>query len=463
MQTFPSAQFDGDMGLPRIVAGPRGLPVLGSLLDFKKDYPGFMTKMARQYGDVARYRLGNLTLYQVNAPQGVQHILQDKHHNYIKGEYWDSLRQFAGNGLIVSEGTFWLRQRRLMQPAFHRQRLYPYGEVIQEAAGEMLERWCFLAASGQPVDISHEMTKLTMQVVTRALFSTQVTDEGNDISEAVTTVLDHANYLFATPFYPSLAVPTIRNLRARRAMERIDQVIYKIIAERRQLETHSNDLLSLLMEAKDEVSGDGMSDRQLHDEALTIFIAGHETTSVALTWCLYLLSQHPEVEKRLRNELEEVLGRRAITMEDLPALVYTRQVLDETLRLYPPAWASNRSSLADDEICGYRIPANSVVVFSPYVIHRDPHLWREPESFDPDRFTPERCAERHRFAYFPFGGGPHQCIGMGFALVEASLALASILQQYRLELAPGHTVGLKPSITLHPKGGMPMFIHPASD
>jgi cytochrome P450 len=246
-------------------------------------------------------------------------------------------------------------------------------------------------------------------------------------------------------------------------MERIDRVIYKIIAERRQPGTHSDDLLSLLMDVKDEASGDGMSDQQLHDEALTIFIAGHETTSVALTWCVYLLSQHPEVEKRLRGELGEVLGGRAARMDDLPALVYTRQVLDETLRLYPPAWASNRSSLSEDEICGYRIPANSSIVFSPYVIQHDPSLWEEPEAFDPDRFTAERCAERHRFAYFPFGGGPHQCIGMGFAVVEATLVLATILQHYRLELAPDYTVELKPSITLHPKGGMPMFIRPVPD
>ena len=454
---------DGHVSQPMISAGPRGLPILGSLIDVQKDYLGFMTRVAKQYGAVARYRLGNLTLYQVNSPEGVQHILQDKHHNYIKGEYWDSLRQFAGNGLIVSEGAFWLRQRRLMQPVFHRQRIHQYGDVISEAIHDMLERWCFYAASRQSIDITREMTHLTMQVVTRALFSTQVSDEGNDISEAIATVLDHANYLFATPFYPSLAVPTPRNRRVRRAMERIDQIIYKIIAERRQLGTHSNDLLALLMEAKDEDSGEGMSDRQLHDEVLTVFVAGHETTSVALTWCLYLLSQHPEVERRLQGELDGVLGGRDPTVDDLPALTYTRQVLDETLRLYPAAWASNRNTLADDEICGYFVPANSVVVFSPYVIQHDPHLWEKPETFDPERFSPEHAGERHRFAYFPFGGGPHQCIGMGFAKVEAQLVLAAIMQRYRLKLVPGYTAELKPSITLHPKGGMPMFLRAVID
>ena len=439
--------------------GPRGLPLLGNLHEIQKDYLGFMTRLAREYGDVARFHLGNLTLYQVNSPQGIQHILQDKHHNYIKGEYWDSLRQFAGNGLIVSEGAFWLRQRRLMQPVFHRQRIQEYGDVIQQATNALLERWCFYAASRQPVYIDREMTKLTREVVTRAMFSAQVDDESNEISEAVTRVLDHAKYLFATPFYPALSVPTPRNLQARRALERIDRIIYKIIAERRQSANPPNDLLSLLMDAKDESSGEGMSDRQLHDEVLTIYLAGHETTAVALTWCLYLLSQHPGAEGRLCDELEHVLGGRAPTVDDLPALPYTRQVVDETLRLYPPVWASNRSTLAEDEICGYSIPAGSVVLFSPYVVHHDPRLWDEPEAFKPERFAPEVAVERHRYAYFPFGGGPRQCIGMGFALVEATLVLASVLQHYRAQLLPSHTVQLKPSITLHPEGGMPMILH----
>jgi cytochrome P450 len=450
-------------GTPKTASGPRGIPMLGNLIEIQKDYPGFLLRVAQQYGDIARYRLGNLMLYQVNSPEGVQHILQDKHHNYIKGEYWDALRQFAGNGLIVSEGSFWLRQRRLMQPVFHRQRNYQYGEIINEACHQLLERWCFIAASRQPIDINHEMKRLTMQVVTRALFSTQVSDDRGEISDAITTVLEHANYLFATPFYPSLAYPTPRNIRVRRAKQQIDRIIYKIIAERRVNGAHSSDLLSLLMEARDENNGEGMSDQQLHDEVLTLFVAGHETTSVALTWCLYLLSQHPEVERRLRDELQAVLGGRPLTIDDLPTLGYTRQVIDETLRLYPPAWAFNRSAMADDEICGYFIPANSVVIVSPYVIHRDSRLWEKPESFDPERFAPERSAGHHRFAYFPFGGGPHQCIGMGFALVEATLVLAAILQQYRMELAPGFTVGLSPSITLQPEGGMPMILHPVED
>lgn len=211
MRTISSIRREGQVHQPRLAAGPRGLPLFGNLIDVQKDYLGFMMRVARQYGEVASYRLGNLSLYQVNSPQGIQHILQDKHHNYIKGEYWDSLRQFAGNGLIVSEGSFWLRQRRLMQPVFHRQRIHQYEEIINNASNTLVDRWCFIAASRQPVDINRELTHLTMEIVTHALFSTQVSDEGNEISEAITTVLDHANYLFATPFYPSLAVPTPRN------------------------------------------------------------------------------------------------------------------------------------------------------------------------------------------------------------------------------------------------------------
>jgi cytochrome P450 len=348
----------------------------------------------------------------------------------------------------------------MAQPAFHQRRVTAFGDLMTDATLAMLERWRPSVAQRQPLDVATEFMHLTLEVATRALFSASVERDVDAIGRAITTLLNEVTFRFTFPFYPPLKVPTPRNRRFLAAQATLDGVIYGIIAERRRQPGEHDDLLALLMEARDEKTGEGMSDRQLRDEVITLFVAGHETTANALSWSSYLLSTHVAVARKMRAEVDEVLQGRIPTAADVPNLPYTRMVIDETLRLYPPAWITNRRAIEDDTICGYRIPADAIVSISPYVTHRDPTLWQNPEGFDPDRFAPERSSRRPHFAYFPFGGGPHQCIGKGFALLEATLVLALLTQRYELHLAPGRRVETVAMATLRPRYGMWMTAHP---
>jgi cytochrome P450 len=461
MKTSASVAADPLHSSARRVPGPGGQPLVGSMFDFQKDRLGFIMGLAREYGDVARYSLAHLTFYQVNHPAGVQRILQENNHNYVRGFVYDSLRGMVGNGLVTSDGDFWRRQRRLMQPVFHRQNLAAFGAQMTEAAREMLARWEPHERSGQPIELTHEITDLTMKIVTQALFSSAVGDETGSIGRAITVILEGVAYRFDVPFYPPVSVPTPRNRRFVAAQRLVDQVVYGLIEQRRKAPDDRGDLLSLLMEAQDADTGERMTDKQLHDEVLTLFIAGHETTANLLAWAFYLLSMHAHTQRQLHAEVAQVLGGRAPTMADLPQLEVTRRVIEETLRLYPPAWIFNRSAVEEDELCGYHIPAGAIVTVSPYVTHRLPEFWENPEGFDPERFSPELAHNQPRFAYFPFGGGPHQCIGQSFAQTEAQLILATIVQRYRLDLVPGRVVEPVAAVTLRPRTGLPMTLHAA--
>jgi cytochrome P450 len=345
-----------------------------------------------------------------------------------------------------------------MQPAFHRKRISAYGTIMTDATTKLLERWQSYAQQDSSLDVAEEMMSLTLQIVGKTLFSLDLSDETNTIGAAVTTLLKLlGNYVYA-PF-PPLSIPTSRNRRLLAANRSLEQVIYRIIAERRQQSTDTGDLLSMLLLARDEETGQGMNDRQIRDELMTMLLAGHETTANTLAWTWYLLSQHPEVEQRLYTEVDEVLGGALPTVEHLSDLKYTNMVLEEALRLYPPACILSRKAIADDELCGYPIPANSMVLVSPYAIHHHPSYWPDPERFDPERFTPEHIAERPHYAYFPFSSGPRMCIGSSFAMMEAQLILATIVQRYRLCLVPGHPVEPQMLVTLRPKYGLKMTLH----
>jgi cytochrome P450 len=444
----------------RVPSGPRGNPVLGSIGDLYRDRLRFVLDVASTYGDVAQYRVAHMRMYQVNSPAGVERLLHDNHRNYSKDvATFGTLRLFLGNGLFTSDGDFWRRQRRLAQPAFHRRRVAAFGELMTDATLEMLDRWRPLADRDQPLDVGAEFSRLTMEVVTRALFSTSVEGDIGKVGRAIATLLDEVTFRFTFPFYPPLKVPTPRNRRFLAARATLDEIVYGIISGRRRSPGEHDDLLALLMEARDEDTGEGMSDKQLRDEVITLFLAGHETTANALTWASYLLSTHVGVARRLRAEVDEALGGGIPTAADLPDLPYTRMVVDETLRLYPPAWITNRRAIEDDTVCGYRIPADAMLSISPYVTHRDPVLWENPEGFDPERFAPERSAARPHYAYFPFGGGPRQCIGKGFALMEATLVLALLANRCELYLVPGRKVETEALATLRPRYGMWMTAH----
>jgi cytochrome P450 len=415
--------------------------------------------MAHQYGDVVRIPSVLGSFYLVNHPDGVKRILQENHRNYDKNTFdYNILKSLLGTGLLTNDGPSWLQQRRLMQPNFHRQRVMAFGTLMTDASLVLLERWKNHMQEGQTLDIVQEMMHLTLYIIGQALFSLDLSAEGATVGRAFATasrlLIEHTY----SPWIP-LSVPTPRNRRYHQARQEMSNVVYSIIRTRRQSSEDKEDLLSMLLHVRDEETGEGMDDRQLHDEILTLMLAGHETTSNALSWTFYLLAQHPDVEQRLHQELHDILGGRAPTVNDLPNLPYTQWVIAEAMRLYPPAWATTRHALADDEIEGYRIPADSVIVISQYLTHRHPDFWEKPDVFDPERFSPERSASRPHYAYFPFGGGPRLCIGNTFAMTEAQLILATIAQHYTLRLVPGIHVELEPLITLRPLHGLAMMLH----
>lgn len=416
--------------------------------------------MIRQYGDVVRIPTILGSFYLVNHPNGVKHVLQENYKNYDKDTLdYHILRSLLGKGLLTDDGSSWLQQRRLMQPAFHRQRVMAFGTLMTSATCTLLERWENHLREGQALDVAPEMMRLTLSIIGEALFSLDLSTESTTVGPAFTTANRLLTEHMYSPWIP-FSVPTPRNRRYHQARQELSNVVYSIIRMRRQDNEDKEDLLSMLLHVRDEETGQGMSDRQLHDEVLTLMLAGHETTATALCWTFYLLSQHPGVEQRLHQELHDTLGGRVPTVTDLPNLPYTQWVIAEAMRLYPPGWSVLRHALADDEIEGYRIPAGSTMVISQYTTHRHPTFWEHPDTFDPERFSSERSAGRPHYAYFPFGGGPRLCIGNTFALTEAQLILTTIAQHYTLRLVSGTRAEPEPLITLRPRHGLSMTLHP---
>jgi cytochrome P450 len=433
--------------------------LLGSVSDLRQDPLRYSLDMMRSYGDVVRMRFLFWPAYLVTHPDGIKHVLQENYRNYRKDHsIYRMLRPLLGRGLVTNDGDSWLHQRRLIQPAFHHRQLAALSQLMSEEALAMQGRWQGILGDGQPLDIASEMSHLSLRIAGRALFSTSSDTEMKSVDQAVATVNDIFATVLSAP-YPLLHLFLRSRRRLQGARQALDRQIHTLITQRRQQNGARKDLLSLLLTARDEETGERMSDQQIHDEVITLFMAGHETVALLLTWTWYLLSQHPDVEQQLHRELETVLGGQQPTVEHLPALPYTRSVLEEALRLYPPAWIFARRAIADDEIGGYTIPAKSLVILCPYMTHRHPALWKDPEVFDPLRFTPEHSAGRPSYAYFPFGGGPRLCIGNHFALMEATLIIATLGQRYRLRLISGHTIEPTALFSLCPRGGMPMTLH----
>ena len=436
----------------------RGSLLFGNLRDLTRNRLGFGAEMQRRYGEVVSYRLGLIRFTLISHPEHVKHVLQDNHRNYTKGFVLrNMLAPLLGEGLFTAEGEHWLRQRRLMQPVFHRTRIDAFGEIMTAETLKMLDRWGQYAETDRPLDIAGEMMRLTLTIVTRALFGADLGERARQIDHAFSTASEHLTYRFDHPLYPPTAVPTPRNRRFRAALRALDGIVYDLIAERRRTGEDTGDLLSMLVFARDEETGASMSDRQLRDEVMTLLLAGHETTANALTWSWHLLSRHGEAEARLHAEVDTLAGR-VPTVSDLRRVPYARMVVEEAMRLYPPVWLTHRQAIGDDKIGGFRIPAGRIVVVAPWVTHRRPDIWPDPEAFDPERFSTERSAERPRGAYIPFSLGARQCIGMGFALTEAQLALLTAAQRFRLCQPPGHMVEPEPLLTLRPRGGLPMLV-----
>jgi cytochrome P450 len=427
--------------------GPRGAYGLRNLFRFATDQLGFLRELADGYGDVVEIHMLGRPWFLINHPEDIETCLVKEARSMGRDEYVTVLQRALGLGLLTSDGDLWKRQRKLMSQAFVPKRIQSYADTMVSVTGAAIRSW----KNGEEINLHAEMSRITMEVVAEVLFGAGVgATDGETVRAAMEVINEfYANSPEAVLKLPAW-IPTPRNARMKRAVAQIDELIFRIIARRRAGEPR-DDLLGTLLAAQDD-DGSKMTDRQLRDEAVTLFLAGHETTALALAHTFYLLSKNPEVARKLHAEIESVLGGRAPTAADVKALVYTDRVLKESMRLFPPAWTTGREALADIEVRGHRIPKGAQLLFSQWVVHQDPRWFPNPEGFDPDRWSSERVADLPRFAYFPFGGGPRVCIGNHFAMMEASLLLAVIAQRFRLDLLPGQRLELAPSVTLRQKG-----------
>jgi cytochrome P450 len=426
--------------------------VLGYLA-FRRDPLHYLTRLAREHGDIVYFNVGSQRAYLLNHPDLVRDVLVTRQDHFRKGRALQRSKRLLGEGLLTSEGEHHRRQRRLAQPAFHRKRIESYGDVMTAYAARHAARW----RDGASVDIAREMMRLTLAIVGKTLFNADVEEDADDIAGALAEIMELFNMLLLpySEYLEKLPLPQTR--RFERARAKLDSIIYRIVEERRHDTEDAGDLLSMLLAARDEEGdGSGMSDQQIRDEVMTLILAGHETTANALSWTWYLLAQHPEVEKKLHAELDEVLdrGRRLPAVEDLPRLRYTEMILSESMRLYPPAWVVGRLAIKDYEVRGYVVPAGSLVLVSQYVMHRDARFFTDPERFNPQRWTPEAKESRPAYSYFPFGGGARRCVGEGFAWMEGVLLVATVASRWRMRLDPQHRVETYPRITLRPRRGI---------
>lgn len=444
----------------------KGQFLVGNTLQFTRDPLQFLLGLQRQYERIVKTRLVGRDIYVLLHPDDAKHVLQENNRNYRKSESYRVLGLFLGNGLLNSEGDFWRRQRRLAQPAFHKQRLALLAQTMIAEGQELVNRW-LKPASDKPVNVSVDMMEVTLSIVTKSLFGADVKHQLGGLSASLNTIIDFANETLTSFVRIPLQYPTPRNLAFKRSVQRVEAIIYEIIeGRRRELATHPNanhdDLLDMLLRAQDEETGESMTDQQLRDEVTTIFMAGHETTAVAMSWALYLLAQHPEIAQKVRQEVLNVVGPTGTPgFEHVRELRYTMQVIQEVMRLYPPAWVVSRRSLGPDTYGEHAVGPNAYVLISPYVLHRDPAQWACPNAFHPDHFSPGEQRERHPYAYIPFGGGPRLCIGNNFALMEMQLLLALLIRQFEFSLATPHQeVRPHASITLRPEGGLQLKVTP---
>jgi cytochrome P450 len=446
------------MAAPREAPGPKGLAAVLAMYRMRSEPARVCLDLLAEFGSVVRCRIpGQFTFFILNEPAHVEHVLSLNQKNYRKAITYDELRPVLGNGLLTSEGDFWRRQRRLAAPAFHHQRVLGFAGTMSASAREMLDRWDGTARAGGILDVAREMNRLTLGIAGKLLFSRDVSGDADVIGTSLSICMEEALRRTMAIVKPPAWLPLRRQVRARRALGELEHVVYALIDERRGREDAFNDLLSMLMSLRDEETGEGMERTQLRDEVMTFLLAGHETTSSLLSWTFYFLSANPEWERRLRAEVD-ALPAQPLGFADLAAMETGERILKETMRLRPPAWTVERNALGDDEIGGFRVPAGSQVMAAPYMVHHNPAVWPDPDRFDPDRFLPEREKERHRFAFFPFGGGPRSCIGRDMAMMEARLVLAEIARTVRLRVAPGETVREHAGVTLRPEGGLRMAV-----
>ncbi len=444
------------MAATLVPQGPKGNFLLGVMLEFNRDSLAFLERLARDYGDVVRTRFFYVPAYFLYHPDHIEYVLATNSRNFIKPLSFRTpfFNRLVGNGLLTSEGEFWRRQRRLAQPAFHRERISAYARIMVRDTEEMLATW----RDGEIRDTHRDMMRLTMEVVTHTLFNANVSDDADKVARSLSILVEPFSSQATLKWILDNRLPTPTNRRFHKVAAQLDEVIYRIIGQRRAGNGQDQgDLLSMLLQAHDE-DGSQMTDKQLRDEVITLFLAGQETTALTLVWAWYLLALHPEAEETLWQELDEVLQGRAPEAADVPQLKFTEMIAKESMRLYPPAYVVGREAVNECEIGGYLVPPRTQVFMPTWVVHRDPRFFEEPDKFKPERWTPEFISNLPKYAYFPFGGGPRVCIGNTFAMMEIVLLLATIAQKFRLNLVSKHPVELQPAMSLRPRNGIRMKI-----
>lgn len=445
------------MAATLVPQGPKGNFLLGVMPEFNRDALAFLQRLARDYGDIVRTRFFYVPAYFLYHPDHIEYVLATNNRNFIKPLSFRTpfFYRLVGNGLLTSEGEFWRRQRRLAQPAFHRERISGYARIMVKDTEEMLATW----RDGEIRDIHRDMMRLTMEIVTHTLFNANVSDDADKVARALGTLVEPFGSQATLKWILDNRFPTPANRRFNKVAAQLDEVIYRIIGQRRANNNQDQgDLLSMLLQAHDE-DGSQMTDKQLRDEVITLFLAGQETTALTLVWAWYLLAQHPEIETKFWQELDEVLQGRAPEASDVPQLKFTEMIAKESMRLYPPAYVVGRESVNECEIGGYLVPPRTQVFMSTWVVHRDARFFDEPDKFKPERWTPEFINNLPKYAYFPFGGGPRICIGNTFAMMEIVLLLATIAQKFRLSLVTKHPVELQPAMSLRPRNGIRMILN----
>jgi cytochrome P450 len=433
----------------QLAPGPRGLPRYGSFFAWDRDPLGFMVRAQRRYGDIVHFRLGREPVYLLSHPDHVKHVMVDHAANYTKPAGPPS--PLVGNGLFKSEGEFWKKQRGLIQPAFHRERLTSWVDTIAGATQDMLARWRPRAGSAEPFDVAEEMARLACSLMYRIVFTEPQPDAVYEATRKLVYFIGHPE----RGLKARLPFLSTRRQEFRAALAELDAMAHGHIARRREEGSSRGDMLDFMMAAKDRVTGEGMSDAQLRDEAMNLYAAGYEATAAALAWAWYLLHQHPEAWARLHEEAVTVLGDRPPTAADLPRLRYASWVFEESMRLYPPAWLLDRQAREADRIGGHDVPAGSIMLMLPFILHRHPGLWENPEAFEPERFSPERSAKRSRFAFLPFGAGQRICIGKDLAMLKAPIILAMVARHFRIEVVRKGEPRLHAAVTLTLADGLP--------
>lgn len=437
---------------------PPGPGFLRGMLAYGQDPAAYMHHLFLTYGDVVVWK-GLMTIFMLNNPEHVRQVLSQAHPDFTKDLYdYRVLQQTLGKGLVTNDGEHWARQRKLMQPMFHHKVVNAFDEAINAYTAALAKRWENIRPD-EPVALDRDMSKITFQIVAATLFGSEIDEHAEEVADSINVININTKTLAAFfSLYPF--VPTPHNRRARSVKARLEHIIYKVIDGRRARGVETRDLLDRLLGARDEQTGEGMEEQQIRDEVLTLMLAGHETSSTALQWTFHALSKYPEVEARLIEELDQVLGGRPATAADLSQLPYLKQVVQETMRLYPPVWGIARKSVKPQEFGGYALPAGAYISIMPYSLHRHPEFWPDPERFDPERFTPQNSQGRHPYSYIPFAAGPRTCIGVGMSMLEIQLVLAQLLQRFKVRMVPGHVVKPWATITYRPRHGVKAFIEP---